>query len=76
VLSIQHHLTSLGHKCSQDIPTIAAEINRGVEILKKEGIKETQAEIAAALDKAASGKKVAPDCRGVLAALLVLIEKG
>jgi membrane-associated HD superfamily phosphohydrolase len=76
VLSIQHHLVSLSHKCSQTVPTLAGYINSGVEILKKEGISETPMEIAAGLDNAAPGNKVAPDCRGILAALLVLIEKG
>jgi hypothetical protein len=76
VLSIQSHLLSLSHKCSQDIPTLAGYVNSGVEILKKSGIKETPVEIAAGLDRAAPGKNVAPDCRGILAALLVLIEKG
>jgi rubrerythrin len=74
--SISRHLLSLSHRCSQNIPTLAAYVNSGVEILAKEGIKESPVEIAAGLDKAAPGKKVAPDCRGVLAALLVVIEKG
>ncbi len=74
--SISRHLLSLSHKCSQNIPTLAADINSGVEILAKEGIKESPVEIAAGLDEAAPGKKVSPDCRGILAALLVEIEKG
>lgn len=76
VESISRHLLSLSHKCSQNIPTLAADINSGVEILAKDGIKESPVEIAAGLDKAAPGKKVSPDCRGILAALLVVIEKG
>lgn len=76
VLSIQQHLVSLSHKCSQNIPTLAGYVYSGVEILKKSGIDETPVEIAAGLDKAAPGRRVSPDCRGILAALLVLIEKG
>lgn len=75
VEAISGHLLSLSHKCSQNIPTLAGYIFSGVEILKKEGTNESPVEIAAGLDKAAPGKKVAPDCRGILAALLVEMEK-
>lgn len=76
VVSIEQHLLSLGRKCEQSIPTLAGEINSGVEITKKEGLKETPVSLAAAYDKAAPGKSVTAECRGVFAALLVLIEKG
>lgn len=75
VMSIEHDLLALSHKCREDIPTLAGEINSGVEILSKEGIHETPAGLAAGLDKAAPGRKVSPDCRGVLAALLTLMEQ-
>jgi hypothetical protein len=76
VVSISHHLVSLSHKCSQDIPTLVGEIHSGVEILKKAGKNETPVEIAAGYDKAAPGKNVISDCRSVLAGLLTLIENG
>jgi hypothetical protein len=75
VEAISRHLVSLSHKCSQNVSTLAGYIYSGVEILKKEGTDESPVEIAAGLDKAAPGKKVAPDCRGILAALLVEMEK-
>jgi hypothetical protein len=75
VLSLQHHLTSLSDKCSQDVPTLAGSINSGVKTLKKSGIAESPVAIAATLDKEVPGKGVAPDCQGVLAAVLVAIEK-
>lgn len=74
--AVEGHLLSLSHKCTQSIPELAAQIDSGVHILKEAGKSESQASLAAALDKAAPGKNVSPDCKGVLAALLVLIEKG
>jgi hypothetical protein len=76
VAAITGHLISLSHKCSQSITTLAGMVNSGVEILKKEGITETPAEIAKGLDIAAPGKNVTAECQGILAALLVEIEQG
>jgi hypothetical protein len=76
VLSIQRHLVSLGSKCEQSIPTLANEIYATVEILKKAGVSETPVSIAAAFDTAAPGKNVTPECKSILSALTVLIEKG
>jgi hypothetical protein len=75
VLSLQHYLTSLSNKCSQDVPTLAGSIDSGVKTLKKSGINESPVAIAATLDKEVPGKGLAPDCQGVLAAVLVAIEK-
>jgi hypothetical protein len=75
VLSIQQHLVSLGKKCSQDIPTLAGDIHGAVETLKKEGITESPVELAVGLDKAALGRKIVPDCLGLLTAEVVLIEQ-
>jgi hypothetical protein len=76
VESIQQHLVSLGRKCSQSIPTLASDINFGVEFLKKAGITETPVSLAAAYDKAAPGKNVTSECEGVFSALLALIKRG
>jgi hypothetical protein len=76
VLSIQRHLISLGSKCEQSIPTLANVIYATVEILKKAGISETPASIAAAFDMAAPGKKITAECKSILSALTVLIERG
>jgi hypothetical protein len=74
--SISHHLLSLSYKCAEGIPTLGTYVTRGVEILEEAGISESPVELAAAFDKSAPGKQVSPDCRGILSALLVLIEKG
>lgn len=76
VLSIQGHLISLGSKCEQSIPSLANNIYATVEILKKADISDTPVEIAAAFDTAAPGKKVTAECKSILSALTVLIEKG
>jgi hypothetical protein len=76
VLAIEKHLISLGGKCEQSIPTLANEIDVGVEILRKAAIAETPVELAAAFDTAAPGKKVTAGCAEILSALIALIEKG
>ena len=76
VQAVESHLLSLSHKCSESIHTLAAEIDASVDILKEAGIKESAMALAAGFDRAAPGKKLTSDCRGVLAALVTLVEKG
>jgi hypothetical protein len=76
VRTLQRHLTSLTHKCSQSEATLAGYIAGAIRTLKGKGFKESPVELARALDTAAPGKDVMANCRSVLKILLAEVESG
>jgi hypothetical protein len=76
VRTLQRHLTSLTHKCSQSEAVLAGYIAGAIRTLKGKGFKESPVELARALDTAAPGKKVMANCHSVLKILLAEVESG
>ena len=72
----QMTLESLKRRCRESPHQLAALVYGTEQVLKGDGVNESYATVLSSLDTAVPSNARRFDCRGVLAALVVLREKG